>query len=185
MPGRASALLAEGSRAAAQIVGQGSAAFAPHVKGLELPATSRGRCRRWRRPRGQRPRCRPQPVGAYEADLSGRHDRLVGGSAHVAAAVATEDRAAVMDSLILCKFLRGVFEDPFPEWARLRHRHRLGRRRRRAGGDRAPDRARQAGVQRPRGWTRADDTLPDRFLEEPLEMASGRRASLTRDRPMP
>ena len=23
-----------------------------------------------------------------------------------------------MDSLILCKFLRGVFEDPFPEWAR-------------------------------------------------------------------
>src|SRR4029079_17778811 len=57
--------------------------------------------------------------GAYEADLSGRHDRLSGGGAHVAAAIGTEDRAAVMDSLILCKFLRGVFEEPFPEWARL------------------------------------------------------------------
>ena len=57
-----------------------------------------------------------------------------------------------MDSLILCKFLRGVFDDPFPEWAQLlAHRHRLGRRRRRAAGDRAPDRAGQAGVQRARG----------------------------------
>ena len=37
----------------------------------------------------------------------------------MAAAVETEDRAAVMDSLILCKFLRGVFTDPFTEWAAL------------------------------------------------------------------
>ena len=57
--------------------------------------------------------------GAYEADLSGDLDRLDGGPAHVAAAVETEDRAAVMDSMILCKFLRGVFDDPFTEWAAL------------------------------------------------------------------
>src|SRR4029453_5871763 len=57
--------------------------------------------------------------GAYEADLSGELDRMHGGPAHVAAAVATEDRAAVMDSMILCKFLRGVFHDPFAEWAAL------------------------------------------------------------------
>ena len=50
-------------------------------------------------------------AGAYEADLSGEHDRLNGGPAQVAAAVGTEDRAAVMDSMILCKFLRGVFDD--------------------------------------------------------------------------
>ena len=37
----------------------------------------------------------------------------------MAAAVETEDRAAVMDSLILCKFLRGVFTEPFEEWAGL------------------------------------------------------------------
>ena len=57
--------------------------------------------------------------GAYEADLSGEHDRLEGGQRHVAAAIETEDRAAIMDSLILCKFLRGVFTEPFDEWAAL------------------------------------------------------------------
>ena len=80
--------------------------------------------------------------GAYEADLSGRHDRLHGGEPHVRGAIETEDRAAIMDSLILCKFLRGVFDDPMPEWARLlQHRHRLGHRRRRAARDRAAHRA--------------------------------------------
>ena len=57
--------------------------------------------------------------GAYESDLSGQHDRLHGGEPHVRGAIETEDRAAIMDSLILCKFLRGVFEEPMSEWARL------------------------------------------------------------------
>src|SRR3546814_7045444 len=57
--------------------------------------------------------------GAYEADLSGDRDRLSGTGDHVRAAIATEDRAAVIDSMILCKFLRGVFTDPYAEWADL------------------------------------------------------------------
>ena len=57
--------------------------------------------------------------GAYEADLSGDLDRLAGGAEHVAAAIETEDRAAIMDSLILCKFLRGVFAEPWDEWPAL------------------------------------------------------------------
>src|SRR4051794_39610948 len=103
-------LLAHGSRRAAEVVGQGSAAFAPHVKGLELPGYE---------PRTLQAMALGLAVnargadhnrsGAYEADLSGRHDRLAGGAEHVAAAIQTEDRAAIMDSLILCKFLRGVF----------------------------------------------------------------------------
>ena len=32
------------------------------------------------------------------------------------------------------------------------------------------------------GWTREDDGLPERFLSEPLEVASGRAAALTRER---
>jgi aldehyde:ferredoxin oxidoreductase len=32
------------------------------------------------------------------------------------------------------------------------------------------------------GWTRSDDGLPDRFLEERLEVGSGRSAALTRER---
>ena len=57
--------------------------------------------------------------GAYEADLKGGLDRVRGTDEHVRAAIETEDRAAVMDSLILCKFLRGVFTEPFAEWAQL------------------------------------------------------------------
>src|SRR6185437_12239407 len=113
-------LLAEGSRFAARMVGHGSEAFAAHVKGLELPgyeprtlhAMALGLAVNARGADHNR-------SGAYEADLSGEHDRLNGGAAHVAATVGTEDRAAVMDSMILCKFLRGVFDDPFAEWAAL------------------------------------------------------------------
>ncbi|MDP9376416.1 MAG: aldehyde:ferredoxin oxidoreductase, partial [Actinomycetota bacterium] len=102
-------LLAEGSRNAATIVGHGADAFAVHVKGLELPGYE---------PRTLQAMALGLAVnargadhnrsGAYEADLSGRFDRLSGGSPHAAAALDTEDRAAVMDSMILCKFLRGV-----------------------------------------------------------------------------
>jgi aldehyde:ferredoxin oxidoreductase len=178
------ALLAEGSRAAAAQVGQGSEAFAPHVKGMELPGYE---------PRTLQAMALGLAVnargadhnrsGAYEADLSGRFDRLAGGSAHVAAAIGTEDRAAVMDSLILCKFLRGVFEDPFPEWARLLSSvtgwdvdgPELEATAKRITLAKRAFNARE-------GWTRADDGLPDRFLEESLEVASGRTATLTRER---
>ncbi len=174
-------LLAEGSRTAAGIVGGGAIAFAPQVKGLELPGYE---------PRTLQAMALGLAVnargadhnrsGAYEADLSGRFDRLAGGDPHVAAAIETEDKAAVMDSLILCKFLRGVFEEPFDEWASLlgavtgwevdgEDLRRMGRRivlTKRAFNLRE-------------GWTRADDWLPERFLTDELELASGRTAGLT------
>jgi aldehyde:ferredoxin oxidoreductase len=178
------ALLAQGSRAAARTVGQGSEAFAPHVKGLELPGYE---------PRTLQAMALGLAVnargadhnrsGAYEADLAGRHDRLAGGAPHVAAAIETEDRAAIMDSLILCKFLRGVFEDPFAEWAGLLaavsgwdvDAAELETTARRIVLAKRAFNARE-------GWTRADDDLPDRLLSEPLQLASGREAALSRER---
>jgi aldehyde:ferredoxin oxidoreductase len=178
------ALLAEGSRAAAHEIGQGSIAFAPQVKGMELPGYE---------PRTLQAMALGLAVnargadhnrsGAYEADLSGRHDRLAGGEPHVAAAIETEDKAAAMDSLILCKFLRGVFTDPFPEWARLLRAitgwdvdgEELEATAKRISLAKRAFNARE-------GWTRADDGLPERFLTESLEVASGRAAALTRER---
>jgi aldehyde:ferredoxin oxidoreductase len=177
------ALLALGSRAAAAEVGQGSGAFAPHVKGLELPgyeprtlhAMALGLAVNARGADHNR-------SGAYEADLSGRLERFAGGDAHVAAAIETEDRAAIMDSLILCKFLRGVFEDPYAEWARLLELV--------SGwdvdaGELAETARRIVLAKRAfnirEGWTRADDTLPERLLSESVEVASGREAVLTKD----
>jgi aldehyde:ferredoxin oxidoreductase len=177
-------LLAEGSRRAAERVGGGSAAFAPHVKGLEMPGYE---------PRTLQAMALGLAVnargadhnrsGAYEADLSGGHDRLEGGEPHVAAAIETEDRAAVMDSLILCKFLRGVFTEPFGEWAALLSavtgwdvdgaELRLTARRivlaKRVFNLRE-------------GWQPGDDWLPERLLSEPLQLGSGRVATLTPQR---
>ena len=103
--------------------------------------------------------------GAYEADFSGRVDRLAAGVDSALAAIETEDRAALIDSLILCKFLRGVFADLFAESAGLlARRDRLGRRRRRTeAAARRVVNARKCLNQR-EGWTRAEDTLPARFL---------------------
>jgi len=177
-------LLAEGSRRAARSVGGDSASFAPHVKGLEMP--------------GYEPRTLHSMAlglavnargadhnrsGAYEADLSGDLDRLDGGDAHVAAAIATEDRAAVMDSLILCKFLRGVFTDPFTEWAGLLSAVTgwpVSGRELRETARRIVMAKRVYNIRE--GWQPADDWLPDRLLNEPLTLPSGRIATLTADR---
>ena len=177
-------LLALGSREAARQVGQGSEAFAAQVKGLELPGYE---------PRTMQSMALGLAVnargadhnrsGAYEADLSGELDRMSGGDAHVRGAIEAEDRSAVMDSMILCKFLRGVFEDPFAEWAVLlslvtgwsvdETELRATARRivllKRAFNERE-------------GWQPEDDWLPERFLTQELELSSGRTAALTSER---
>ncbi len=177
-------LLARGSRAAAAVVGQGSLAFAAQVKGLELPGYE---------PRTMQAMALGMAVnargadhnrsGAYDADLSGDLDRLAGGQAHVRGAVESEDRAAVMDSMILCSFLRNVFEDPFAEWAALLSLV--------TGWDIDADELR-ATAQRivlakrsynlREGWQPEDDWLPERFLSSTLTVGSGRTAALTPER---
>ncbi|MGH3875805.1 MAG: aldehyde ferredoxin oxidoreductase family protein [Actinophytocola sp.] len=177
-------LLAHGSRRAAELVGEGSIDFAAQVKGLEMPGYE---------PRSLQSMALGLAVnargadhnrsGAYEADLSGDLDRFAGGSAHVAAAVDTEDRAAVMDSMILCKFLRGVFEDPFTEWARLLAMVTgwdLDAAELRTAARRIV-RAKRAFNLR-EGASAADDTLPVRMLETPLELGSGRSVTLSAER---
>jgi aldehyde:ferredoxin oxidoreductase len=177
-------LLAEGSRRAAAVVGGGAEGFAPHVKGLELPGYE---------PRTLQAMALGLAVnargadhnrsGAYEADLSGELDRLSGGEGHAAAAIETEDRAAIMDSLILCKFLRGVFEDPFPDWAELLAPITGWD----VTGEELRGTARRIVLAKRlynlrEGWTRAEDWLPERFLGESLELNSGRAATLTPER---
>src|SRR5262249_36858994 len=113
-------LLAEGTRRAAAVIGGEAPDFAPHVKGLELPGYE---------PRALQTMALGFAVGsrgadhnrsgAYEIDFSARADRLHGSPEAARLAVETEDRAAVMDSLILCKFLRGIFDDLYAEGAEL------------------------------------------------------------------
>ena len=85
-------------------------------------------------------------------------------------AIETEDKAALMDSLILCKFLRGVFDDFYAEAAEML---RLV-----TGWAVTASELRETAAPHRRapsansiccaGWTVGEDTLPDRFLGAPL-----------------
>src|SRR5207244_3617703 len=174
------ALLAEGSRRAAEVVGGEAPDFAPHVKGLELPGYE---------PRALQAMALGFAVGsrgadhnrsgAYEIDFSARADRLHGSPEAARLAVETEDRAALLDSLILCKFLRGVFADLFAEGADLLARV--------TGWDVTADELRTAArrivtakklYNIREGWTPAEDTLPRRFLSEGLPAGAAASAVL-------
>jgi aldehyde:ferredoxin oxidoreductase len=177
-------LLAEGSRRAAAVIGGDAPDFAPHVKGLELPGYE---------PRALQTMALGFAVGsrgadhnrsgAYEVDFSPHADRLHGTPESARLAVETEDRAALLDSLILCKFLRGVFSDLFAESADL-----LGRV---AGWDVTAEELRTAArrivtakklFNIREGWTAAEDTLPKRFLSEGLQLGTPSEAGLPPER---
>jgi aldehyde:ferredoxin oxidoreductase len=176
--------LAEGSRLLAAEIGQGSEAFAPHVKGLELP--------------GYEPRALQSMAlgfavgtrgadhnrsGAYQADFSEEVDRMNLSEADVAAAIRTEDEAAVIDSLILCKFLRGVFNDKFEEMAemlRLVTGWDVTGSELQQTAQRIVELKKQYNIEQ--GWTPAEDTLPERFLTSALPEGQSAGAALPRER---
>ena len=145
-------LLAEGSRFASRLVGRGSEAFAAHVKGLELPGYE---------PRTLQAMALGLAVnargadhnrsGAYEADLSGRHDRLPAASRM---SRRDRDRGSRGDHGLADPVQvppRRVRRPDDGVGAAAQHGHRLGYRRCRAGPDGAADRHGQAAVQPPRG----------------------------------
>jgi len=114
------ALLAEGSRGAALEIGDDSSYWAMHVKGLELPGYEPRSLKTMALGLAVSPRgaCHNRS-GAYEADFSGEVDRLRADSGRGVLVAASEDFAAVLDSLIVCKFLRKCFTDFYPEAAEL------------------------------------------------------------------
>ena len=163
-------LLAEGTRAAVERLGGDSGDWAMHVKGLEMPGyeprslktmalglavTPRGACH--------------NRSSAYEADFSGRVDRLIVDDSRGIIAAESEDFSAVLDSLIWCKFLRKAFNDFYQESAQVYTMI--------TGWAMSPDELKQAGERINNlkklfnireGWCRQDDTLPPRILQEKL-----------------
>lgn len=162
--------LAEGSRRLALDIGGDALDFAPQVKGLELPGYD---------PRALQSMALGLAVGtrgadhnrsgAYEVDFSEVVDRRNVRPKDVRHAIETEDRAAIMDSAILCKFLRGVFDDFFAEVAEMLHLV--------TGWDVTAAELRQTAhrivTAKKRfniaaGWRPAEDTLPPRLLREKI-----------------
>ena len=163
-------LLAEGSRRASAAVGHGSDKWAMHVKGLEMPGyeprslktmalglavSTRGACH--------------NRSSAYEADFSSKVDRFAADDRRGGITAEGEDFSAVLDSLIWCKFLRKAFDDFYAESAAI-YEHVTG-------WSMTPEELKRAGERINNlkklfnireGWTRPDDTLPPRALEEKL-----------------
>ncbi|HEX2474906.1 MAG TPA: aldehyde ferredoxin oxidoreductase family protein [Lacipirellulaceae bacterium] len=163
-------LLAEGSRRMALTIGRDTIDFAPQVKGLEIPGYD---------PRGLQTMALGFAVGtrgadhnrsgAYEVDFSEAVDRRNAGLENIPLAIETENKAALMDSLILCKFLRGVFSDFYAEAAEMLQLV--------TGWDVTADELRATAARivtaKKRfnieaGWTPAEDTLPARMLTDAL-----------------
>ncbi len=163
-------LLAEGSLKASRKIGQGSEAWAMQVKGLEMPGyeprslktmalglavNTRGACH--------------NRSSAYEADFSSRVNRLEVDDARGSITADGEDFSAVLDSLIWCKFLRKAFDDLYEESAEILG-HITGwdmsARELQIAGERVNNLKKAFNIRE--GWTREDDTLPDRTLDETL-----------------
>lgn len=162
--------LAEGSRRFADKIGQGAIRFAPQVKGMEIPGYE---------PRTLQNMALGFAVGtrgadhnrssAYEVDFSEQFDRRSATAASIAAAIEAENKAAVMDALILCKFLRGVFDDFFTEAATMLQAvtgWSVDSKELREVSRRIVNAKKQFNISA--GWQPGEDSLPDRFVNEAM-----------------
>ncbi|MCP4196197.1 MAG: aldehyde ferredoxin oxidoreductase family protein [Proteobacteria bacterium] len=168
-------LLAEGTKRAAEQVGQDSLDFAMQVKGMEMAGYD---------PRslktmglsyavGTRGACHNRSPG-YSPDTQGTVDRFKGGPERGPILTELEDKAAVLDSLVICKFIRGVFADFYSEASQLFEAT--------VGQEMTPEMLALAGERINNlkkafnireGWTSGDDRLPARALREAMPSGPG------------
>jgi aldehyde:ferredoxin oxidoreductase len=163
-------LLAEGSKRASERLGKGSAHFAMHCKGLEFPGydprslktTAAGYAV------GTRGACHNRSL-AYELDIKGVFNRFTAEPGRGKAMVDNENFACTLDCLVLCKFLRNCFKDFSHDVADVYTMTTgipLSAEELMAVGERVCNLKKAFNIRE--GWTRADDTLPPRILEDPV-----------------
>jgi aldehyde:ferredoxin oxidoreductase len=178
-------LLAEGVKKASEKTGQGSEHFAMHNKGLELPAyelrglkasalgmltSTRGGCH-----------LRSMP---FDIDLMGKVDRFKADPGIGEMVKNREDIFAVVDSLILCKFMRRTLF-PFPqnsyeemaEFYTLTTGIEMSAEMLRKAGERIYNLEKAYNVRE--GWTKRDDYPPPRMMTEPVPDGPAKGSILT------
>jgi len=178
--------LAEGSRRLAESLGGDAIDFAPQVKGLELPGYE---------PRSLQTMALGFAVGtrgadhnrsgAYEADFSEDADRFHGDDRSIRLAVESENRAALIDSLVLCKFVRGALDDFYGDCAALLRAVTgmdFDDQGLRATAERVVNLRKSYNIRE--GWRPEDDRLPKRFHSEALETGPAAGAHLPAPRLM-
>lgn len=167
---KAGDIWADGCKAAAAKIGKGTDHFAMHSKGLELPGylvrglktaalgfavSIRGGCH--------------LRNGAYDPDVKGKVDRLKEETGRGKMIIPTENIYAIIDSLIICKFTRGIYEndDEMAEAYQLITGIPMDAKKLQLAGERILNLSKCFNIRE--GWTKGDDTLPPRCFKDPVE----------------
>jgi len=162
-------LLAEGVKNASSKLGKDSQHFAMHNKGLELPGydvrglkacalgfmtSTRGGCH--------------LRSSMYDFDVKGKVDRFKADVGLGSMVKEREDAWAIMDSLILCKFIRSVCStyDKFAELYTLVTGIQTTPEKMQKAGERIYNLEKAYNVRE--GWTRKDDYPPPRVMKDPI-----------------
>jgi aldehyde:ferredoxin oxidoreductase len=169
-------LLAEGVKRASAQVGKGSEHFAMHSKGLELPGYDVRSMKTFAMGLavGTRGACHNRSL-AYEADVKGTVNRFTAEPGRGKIARDAENFAAILDCLVLCKFLRncfGNFEQEVSAIYTMTTGIEMTPEELREVGERACTLKKAFNIRE--GWTKADDWMPPRVLEDPLPSGPGK-----------
>lgn len=175
-------LLAEGVKRASEKLGKGSERFAMHNKGLELPGydlrglkasalgfntSTRGGCH--------------LRSSMYDFDLKGKIDRFKADKEYGKLVKEREDLLAVFDSLILCKFIRGVLitYEELSELYTLVTGIKITPGKLKEAGERIYNLEKAYNVRE--GWTRKDDYPPPRIMEDPIPSGFAKGSLVTKE----
>jgi aldehyde:ferredoxin oxidoreductase len=164
-------VLAEGTMRAAEKIGKGAVKYANHIKGLELPGydlrtlktaalgfavSFRGACH--------------LRSGAYSPDVKGKVDRFKIEKGRGSIVMKGEDVYNIIDSLILCKFSRGVYYEELQDMAKyytLATGIKITPEELTQAGERINNLARVLNIREGKG-TREYDQLPPKILSVPV-----------------
>ncbi|MHA1767990.1 MAG: aldehyde ferredoxin oxidoreductase family protein [Promethearchaeota archaeon] len=167
---KAGDILAEGSRGAALKLGSDSIKYAMQIKGLEIPGyvlralktaalgfgvSVRGGCH--------------LRNGAYSPDIKGTVDRSIEEPDRAKQVIPVEDLYCIIDSLIVCKFTRGVYSgnDEIAEVYQMITDIPMDAKKMIKTGERILNLSKCFNLRE--GATRKSDMLPARCYEEPLK----------------
>jgi len=161
-------LLAEGVKVASEKIGQGSAHFAMHIKGVEVTGYElRGLKTCALGYAVSRRGADHQRHGSYGWDLGGKVDRYSVDKERGKLVMGDEDTYCIFDSIILCKFTRRLWDfDLIAKIYTLVTGIPMTGEEMRLAGERMSNLARLYNIRE--GLTRKDDTLPPRIMKDPI-----------------
>jgi len=162
-------LLAEGVRRASEKIGQGSQHFAMHIKSVEMTGYDvRGLKTCALGYAVSRRGADHQRHGSYSWDLGGKVDRFKADESRGKLVMGDEDFYCIFDSMILCKFTRGIWKgyDEIAKLYSLVTGIPLSGVELQTAGERMSNLARLYNVRE--GLTRKGDSLPPRVMKDPI-----------------